>query len=71
MNNAQDSRITLVLHAGEDENGELIEQFRHFRNIKTEADNSSIVAVFSQMAQLQTLELSAIERSNTYDLTQE
>lgn len=71
MTNLQDSRITLSFYAGDDEQGEPVKQSRQFRNIKSAAENSSIVTVFEQLAQLQTLELTAIERSNTYDLIEE
>lgn len=68
MNNALDSRLSLIFFIGLDEDGEEIFQTRSFRNVKPDATDEALYETAVAMASLSEPALEKVERSNTYEL---
>ena len=68
MTTPVNTRVSLHFVVGQDEEGEMIYQARHFNNVKETAEDEALTTVFEALASLQVNDLHAMERSNTYDL---
>lgn len=68
MNEAVLSRLSITFFVGFDDDSNEVFQTRHFRNVKTDVSNESVLMTAQAIASLQQYELEKIERSNTYEL---
>ncbi|SFP67526.1 DUF1659 domain-containing protein [Salibacterium halotolerans] len=64
------SRLTLEFNAGMDETGETVFKQKNFNNVKPEAADPSLLTVATALGQLQELPVTAVTRTNEYDITE-
>lgn len=62
------SRLSIIFHAGYDEQGEEIFKTKSFQNIKEEATNEQMLQVVQALLPLQQYEVNRVERTNVHSL---
>jgi len=69
--NQSDSKLTLVLDAGLDENNKEIVKNKTFANVKTSATNENVYEVATALAGIQKYTLKNVKKYEEYDLVEE
>ncbi|MFB4162886.1 DUF1659 domain-containing protein [Alteribacillus sp. JSM 102045] len=63
------SRLTLELNGGANDNGDTILKYKSFQNVKTDAADEDLQSVAISLGGLQELPLVSIKRVNEYDIS--
>ncbi|SDH95259.1 Protein of unknown function [Alteribacillus persepolensis] len=63
------SRLTLELNEGNDENGNVMLKYKHFNNVKTTALDEDLHDVAVALGALQAFPVVSMKRVNEYDLS--
>lgn len=63
------SRLTLELNGGADDNGDTMIKYKHFNNVKNDAQDEDLQTVAMSLSELQELPMVAVKRVNEYDIS--
>ncbi|MFC5627787.1 DUF1659 domain-containing protein [Aliibacillus thermotolerans] len=69
MAEMMNSRLTLELDGGVNEHGETVFKYKHFNNVKVNAEDASLREVAYALSTLQERPLLMVRRVNEYDIS--